>query len=79
MFWKRKGKAASIDWRCRAPGCDFVCDDYLILQKHTYKKHPGLKLYCEVEGCDFTCDDYMTLEKHISWKHPADKSAAVTS
>ena len=69
MFRKKMDKAVSTGWKCKAAGCEFVCSDYLTLQKHTYKKHPGLKLHCEVEGCDFTCDDYRTLEKHTSWKH----------
>ena len=70
MFRKKGSKVASLDWKCKAAGCDFVCDDYITLQKHTYKKHPGLILHCEVDGCEFTCNDYRTLEKHMTWKHP---------
>ena len=69
MFWNKNKKVASLDWKCAALGCDFASDDYLTLQKHTHRKHPGLKLSCEVPGCDFTCDDYRTLERHVSWKH----------
>ena len=76
MFWKKKDTAVSPRWKCKAAGCDFVCDDYLTLQKHTYRKHPGFILHCEVDGCDFTCDDYRTLEKHTSWKHPEGKATA---
>jgi hypothetical protein len=72
MFWKKNNnnnKVTSRNLKCKAIGCDFACDDYLNLQKHTYKKHPGFKLTCEMTGCDFTCDDYRTLDRHISWKH----------
>jgi len=70
MFWKKKDKAASMNLTCQVDGCSFICGDYLNLQKHTYRKHPGLKLQCKIDGCNFTCDDYMTLGKHTSWKHP---------
>ncbi|UCB43593.1 MAG: hypothetical protein JSV77_02795 [Dehalococcoidales bacterium] len=70
MFWKKKDAVVSPRWRCKVTGCDFVCDDYITLQKHTFRKHPGFKLHCEVDGCDFTCDDYQMLERHTSWKHP---------
>lgn len=73
MFWKKKDRAATLTLKCQAEGCDFICSDYVVLQKHTYKKHPGLKLHCRVNECDFVCDDYFTLEKHISWKHPGAK------
>jgi hypothetical protein len=70
MLWKKKDKAASPRLTCQVDECNFSCGDYLLLQKHTYKNHPGLKLQCEIEGCNFTCSDYMTLGKHTSWKHP---------
>lgn len=73
MFWKNKDKSPSLDLKCQAENCDFTCDNYKVLQKHTFKKHRGLELRCQVDGCDFICNDYFTLEKHTSWKHPGAK------
>jgi len=75
MLWKRRDGHASTELRCEVEGCDFVCDDVLSLQKHTFKKHPGLQLHCKVEGCGFTCTEYIALEKHVVWKHPEIKKA----
>jgi hypothetical protein len=66
---KLNKKENSSRRHCPVPGCDFECQETIDLQKHTFKKHPGLQLHCQVEGCDFTCTEYVTLEKHTSWKH----------
>ncbi|HEY32085.1 MAG TPA: hypothetical protein G4O10_03140 [Dehalococcoidia bacterium] len=76
MFWKRRDGHASTELQCEVEGCDFICHDMLTLQKHTFKKHPGLQLRCKVEGCDFTCTEFMTMEKHMAWKHPQAKEAS---
>jgi hypothetical protein len=79
MFWKRRNGHDSSELRCEVEGCDFVCHDMLTLQKHTFKRHPGLKLHCKVEGCDFTCTEFITLEKHMAWKHPKSKEAETSA
>ena len=68
MFWKKKGKVTILELRCQVEGCNFTCDDYQTLQKHTHEKHPGLKLQCKV--CGLACADYRTLQRHMEWKHP---------
>jgi len=75
MLWNRRNGHTSTELCCQAEGCGFVCHDMLTLQKHTFKKHPGLKLHCREEGCDFTCTEYMTLQKHMAWRHSKGKEA----
>ena len=74
MLWRKKDKASSQGLKCQVAGCNFICNDYIVLQRHLYRKHPGLELHCQVAGCDFVCKDYMILEKHVSWKHPGEKA-----
>jgi len=76
MFWKKKSEEAPLNLKCQADGCTFACHDYMTLQKHIYRRHPGFKLRCKADGCSFECSDYATLERHTAWKHPAAKGAA---